>query len=116
MENIGSLLLSSLLPCRGLSPFCLCDQSVYKSRLMSSKFATAKGPSSILQPIQGFQFWVGGHQETTPDIPQFLSRDIASSSAMVLDARSERLSPSCKAVSVVTTDNPNSSRQCSIRV
>ena len=34
--------------------------------LMSSMEAEASGPSSMLHPLQGFQFWVGGDQDTTP--------------------------------------------------
>ena len=28
--------------------------------------AEASGPSSMLHPLPGFQFWVGGDQDTTP--------------------------------------------------
>ena len=41
-------------------------QLEFKSSEIWSMLAEAKGPSSMLQPNQGFQLAVGGDQETTP--------------------------------------------------
>jgi|FrelakmetLWP11LW_1041352.scaffolds.fasta_scaffold78194_1 hypothetical protein len=39
---------------------------------MSSMEAEARGPWSMLQPLHGFQFGVGGDQETTPVSTEFV--------------------------------------------